>query len=145
DVLVRLEDGLAEPSGQRRFDFEQEPERPAVDFAPSAPGPDQLFEEACNHEEAGRFEEAISVYRQMLLAGGATPQVCLNLANALYNIGQKEAAAERLYQAVELDGGFAEAWNNLGVVLTKLGRRREAAAAFGQALTARPYYSDAHY
>ena len=39
------------------------------------------------------------------------------LANVLYASGQREQALERLYHVLELDRNFAEAWNNLGVLL----------------------------
>ena len=60
-------------------------------------------------------------------------------------MGQKELAAERYSQAAETDGSFAEAWNNLGVVLVELGKPEEAVTAFERALLANPHYADAHY
>jgi Flp pilus assembly protein TadD len=61
---------------------------------------------------------------------------------ALYRLGDKEGARQRLYLAVALqpDG---EAWNNLGLVLEELGQWDEAYAAYLQALALG--CADAHY
>ena len=141
-VLVRLDDGLAEPTGQRYFDFAD----PADEESTIAPiSGEQWFELGCEHEDAGQFGHAVEAYRQALLVGGPSAATCFNLANAFCALGQKERAIERYYQAVELDPGLAAAWNNLGVVLSDLRKSNEARNAFDRALTADPLYSDAHY
>jgi tetratricopeptide (TPR) repeat protein len=66
-----------------------------------------------------------------------------NLANVLYALAMKEEASERHRQAVELDPGCAEAWNNLGITLTELNRFDEAIDAFQRAIALQ--YFDAHY
>ncbi|HEV8061000.1 MAG TPA: tetratricopeptide repeat protein [Gemmataceae bacterium] len=144
ELLVRLEDGLADPSGQRCFDFESHTE-PAVELPESRPSAEQLFDQACAFEDAGHLEEAIKAYRQALLAGGAGATTCYNLANALYAFGQVEAAIERYYQTVELKPDFAEAWNNLGVALSESGRRDESRIAFEHAVSANPPFIEANY
>jgi tetratricopeptide (TPR) repeat protein len=143
ELLVRLRDGLADPTGQRRLDFEAT-EEPVSLSQPSATAA-QWFELGCDHEDSGRFGEATDAYRQALAVGGPDAVTCFNLANCLYALGQKERAAERYSQAGEADGSFAEAWNNLGVVLVELGNRHEAVTAFEHALAANPHYADAHY
>src|SRR5262249_46485358 len=119
ELLVRLKDGLADPTGQRRLDFD------SVDDAVSLPQPEatgvQWFQLGCEHEDAGRFSEAADAYRQAMVVGGPSAVTCFNLANCLYALGQKQRAAERYSQAAEMDASFAEAWNNLGVLHVELG------------------------
>jgi tetratricopeptide (TPR) repeat protein len=144
-LLVRLDDGLADTSGQRQFDFDNLSEPPEVSLRQPPATSQKLFEQGCENEDCGRFDEAVEAYRQALLLGGPNPTICFNLANALNAMGQKEQAVERYYQAVELNRTDVDAWNNLGVVLSDLGRTREAIAAMEQALAIDRDYADAHY
>jgi tetratricopeptide (TPR) repeat protein len=144
ELLVRLKDGLADPTGQRRLDFDAVPDD-TMSLSPPQPSAVQWFELGCEHEDAGRFSEAADAYRQAMVVGGPSAVASFNLANCLYALGQKERAAERYSQAAELDASFAEAWNNLGVLLVELGKAKEAASAFEHALAANPAYADAHY
>jgi tetratricopeptide (TPR) repeat protein len=143
ELLVRLEDGLAEPTGQRRLDFDATNEPVNLSQPPATAA--HWFDLGCEHEDAGQFDEAADAYRQALAVGGSNAVTCFNLANCLYAMGQKELAAERYSQAAETDRGFAEAWNNLGIVLVDLGNTEEAVTAFERALLANPHYADAHY
>ncbi|GIW79156.1 MAG: O-linked GlcNAc transferase [Gemmatales bacterium] len=146
-LLVRLEEGqLAETNGQLQFDFPDEEESSeTVRFETVGDGETDWQSEAEVHAEAGRLVEAARCYRRALLQGEADAETSFCLANVLYELGEKEAARERYYQAVELDGGFAEAWNNLGNVLCELEAFDEAIWAYRQALAAEPLYADAHY
>jgi tetratricopeptide (TPR) repeat protein len=145
ELLVRLADGLAEPGGQRCFDFNSAAEEPSVTPLERRVTAEEWFQRACRHEETGQNEEAIHAYRQALLEGGPNPSISFNLANVLANLGRPDQAIERYCQCVEADGDFAEAWNNLGVVLTKLNRLEEARIAFERAIRTDPVYGDAHY
>jgi hypothetical protein len=146
DLLVRLEDGLAEPSGQRCFDFREDQEQPSTVTLPaSSSGAEAWIENAAKHEEREEWVEAVEAYRQALLLGARSGLLYFNLANTLAALGHKEQALERYYQAVECQSDFAEAWNNAGVVLTDLGRPAEAKVAFQCALQAESAYADAHY
>jgi tetratricopeptide (TPR) repeat protein len=145
ELLVRLDDGLADTSGQRHFDFDDVSEPPEVSLPQPPATADQLFEQGWQNEECGRLDEAIEAYRQALLLGGPDPTICFNLANVLNAMGQTEQAVERYYQAVELNRADVDAWNNLGVVLADLGRGREAIAAMEQALAIDNDYMNAHY
>ena len=144
-LLIRVDDDLVEPSGQRHFDFAEPPEQINLKIQHGPVTVDEWFDLACEHEDAGRLAEAEQAYRQALLLGGPDRDIGFNLANVLYALGHKQRAAERFYQVVELDASFAEAWNNLGVVLADLQRREEAKAAFEKALALNPHYADAHY
>jgi tetratricopeptide (TPR) repeat protein len=129
-LLVRLESGLVEPSGQMYFDFGDDPS--IIDARPATA--EEWFQLGCQHEEDGALDDAIHAYREALLTGGPHADTCFNLANALYAVGRKEEASERYRQAVELQRDQAEVWNNLGVALGDLGQCGNAESAFHKAI-----------
>jgi tetratricopeptide (TPR) repeat protein len=143
DLLVRVGQALAEPSGQLRLDFSDGNQDLAVAFAQRRPTADEWFELACQHEDAGRLAEAEQAYRRALLEGGPDPVSSFNLGNVLYALGRKAEAAERFHQALELNPEDGECWNNFGTVLAELKRTVEANDAFKRAIQLG--YADAHY
>lgn len=152
ELLIRLENGqLAEPTGQPRFDFRDEPEADAHPHLSLTKGRDrdrsaeEWFTLGSDRETASRWVEAAEAYRQALLVGGPNAVVSFNLANVLYALGQKEMAAERFRQAIEIDPQSAGAWNNLGVVLSELGQVAEAVRSFEKVLELDPHFADVHY
>ena len=165
-LLLRQGEGLVEPGGQLRFDFDawDEPDEEADPDAPTEsqastilamPAPDDLPLEAMTPEEMcseairldddGQLEAAADVYRAVLVATGPTAQVCFLLAELLYRTGDVSAARERYSMAVELDEDFVEARANLGCVLAETGRLELAVAAFHGALAYHDEYPDVHY
>jgi len=148
-LVVRLENGqLAEPSGQLLLPFDSEPAEslPAsLPWIAEAKSASEWFELGCQAEGREEFNQAAHAYRQALLAGGPSAEVCFNLANVLCSLGEHARASERYRQVLELDPNFWEAWNNLGTVLSYEGENEEAVAAFRQALRLHPNYADAHY
>jgi tetratricopeptide (TPR) repeat protein len=163
-ILLRQGDGLLEPGGQLRFDFqEQETDAPsaaeqeapdsairiphsAYDLAASAIAtPDEMSRAAANMEDEGRLDEARDMYRAALVAGGPTAEINFRLAELLYRQGEPAAARERYYAAIELDEDFVEARANLGCVLSEMEQRELAVAAFEGALAYHADYADVHY
>lgn len=171
-ILLRREDGLMEPSGQLRFDFESVP-TPEVagesrggsfsaetSLAPvsweeaiqawggdSPPyyTPEELLQMAAELDEAGRLREAAEMLRAAMAAAGPSAEMCFQLADLLYRLGDLSAARERYYIAIELDENFVEARNNLGCLLAETGELELALAALEGALAYHPHYADAHY
>jgi len=164
-ILLRQGDGLVEPGGQLRFDFDStESEQPpvsttegvlstckgvepgdAADQAEVVQSPQRLAALGAELEEAGQLTEAAESYRAAMAAGGPTPELCFQLAELLYRLGEVGAATERYYMAIELDEDYVEARANLGCVLAEAGRLDLAAAALEGALAFHADYPDAHY
>lgn len=153
-LLIKRGDAILEAHGQQRFDFSGDCD--AADEAvtiPLRPGqasearhtPEQLVAQAQVYEDAGELAEAADLYRSALVAGGADPQICFQLAECLYRLGELSAARERYAMAIELDDAFLEARANLGCVLAELGQTDLAIAAFEGALALHADYADAHY
>ncbi len=164
-LLLRREEGLIEPDGQMRIDFDAL-EHPDVDTEPesattfsfleavldnedpvdsSIESPAQLVELANQLEDEGQYESAIEVYRLLALAEGPTPENCFRLAELLYQTGDPHGARERYFMAVELAPDFVEARANLGCVLVELGQNELARSAFEGALEHHREYPDVHF
>ena len=100
DILLRRGEGLVEPSGQRRIDFDrleeapqEEPDEPVrIPIEPSAVedfvSEDQYRSLAVELEDEGRIAEAIEVYRSLLLGFGSNAETCFTLAELLYLQGR---------------------------------------------------------
>jgi tetratricopeptide (TPR) repeat protein len=168
-LLVRREEGLAEPTGQLLIDFdvakpqvadESDHEPIAIPFEAadalrkkSAARPrgshpyaaDDLRVLAAELAEGGQPEQAIEAFRALLFSGEFAAEDQFDLAELLYQAGDLSAARERYYVAIEMDEDFVEARSNLGCVLEEQGQLPLAEAAFRGALEYHPDYADAHY
>jgi tetratricopeptide (TPR) repeat protein len=168
-LYVRRGESLSEPSGQLLIDFEtvtesDDGEGRAVPVAVSmasagitAEGParipaeatgrsaDDLRSLASDLEECGQRQEAIEIYRTILISGEFTAEDHFFLAELLYRAGDLAAARERYYVAIELDEDYVEARANLGCMLAELGDLPLAEAALRGALAHHPDYADAHF
>jgi tetratricopeptide (TPR) repeat protein len=144
-LLVRLRDDLlAEPAGQLCWDFSDD-SCVTVALDDTEPTQQEWFEIGWAHEQADRLDDAIHAYRQALLADEPSADICLNLANVLYALGQLDNAIERYWQAVELEPAWPEAWNNLGVALSECEQYEDAIAAYKRAIELNPSYPDPQY
>jgi len=162
-LLLRQGEGLTEPGGQLRIDFdaiesqqtdgskhgsEASSTLSLADYAAEksvCATPDEMVRTAANFEDEGHLEAAVEMYRAALTAGGPRPEVCFQLAELLYRLGDITAARERYFMAVELDEDFVEARANLGCVLAETEELELAVAAFQGALAYHQDYPDVHY
>ncbi len=165
-LFVRRGEGLAEPSGQLLIDFDaaKSPAAGEADMPAAIPfvaalrdgsarrargahpmAAEDLRALAEELEESGRDDQALDVFRAILVSGDFTADDHFALAELLYRAGDLSAARERYYVAIELDEDFVEARSNLGCVLAEQGDAGLAEAAFRGALEYHPDYADAHY
>src|ERR1700687_476718 len=110
-------------------------------------------------EKAKRFGNAVTDYqkaielRKQTMAAGAKPDDPKILAAYYNNLGQAEARAGQLDDAVKSydlaaqqnPAGAAQYYYNQGAVLTNRGKVDEANAAFDKAIAADPTKADAYY
>jgi len=68
-----------------------------------------------------------------------------NLAHAYKSIGDFEAAKEAFYKAAQLQVGFADPLNHLGLLLKQEGKIKKAEKAFIEAIARNPDYAAAHF
>lgn len=171
-ILLRQGEGLIEPGGQLRIDFDaleiehaadaSEVRESILSFVPrskSGDDPTTAFplaqqppaEEDCllagayDAEDAGELELALDFYHAVLARDGARADICFQLGELLYRVGQIDAARERYFMAIELDESFVEARASLGCVLAESGRHDLAIAAFQGVLKMHDDYPDVHY
>jgi tetratricopeptide (TPR) repeat protein len=100
----------------------------------------QAFELARQHHRSGRAHEAEKIYRE-IAARKEMPAHALVLAAVLVNLGGiladrgELAEAIQLYrQAIAINSGMPESYNNLGNALKATGKLHEAIAAYRQAI-----------
>ncbi len=150
-ILLRQGDGLVEPGGQLRFDFDAWQSAAAEEAAGPPPStaipasPEQMCRLAAELEEDGQLAAAAEMFRAAMAAAGPKPELCFQVAELLYRLGDLAGARERYYMAVELDEDYVEARANLGCVLAETGQRELAVAALEGALRYHPEYADARY
>ncbi len=159
DLLLRQGEGLIEPGGQMRINFEhpaddlQDADRTILSLEPRAEEtsleelttPAEFIEMATELEDAEEFDSAIEVYRAMSLAFGPSADVSFRVAELLYHQGDLCGARERYYTAIEQDATFVEARGSLGCVLVELGQQELARSAFNGALVHHADYPDVHF
>ena len=154
EILLRQGDGLIEPGGQWRFDFDAGEADTAhgwggsLTAAPTMAVPttaEQMCRLAAELEEDGQLVVAAEMYRAAMAAAGPKAEICFQVAELLYRQGDLAGARERYYMAIELDEDYVEARANLGCVLAETGQRELAVAAFEGALRYHPDYADVHY
>lgn len=86
----------------------------------------------------GKFEQAISLYRELNQAVPNNAGLILNLGMALQQAGKKREAVPVLETAVKLDPGVAPAWLFLGTARLQLGETALAVKAFKRVLDLQP-------
>ena len=103
---------------------------------------DEQFAAALRHHRAGRLIEAERLYRQICAADTNHVGSWHLLGVLAHQLGRKDAA-DLIGRAVALKPEFAEAHNDLGVVLGAQGKLTEAIACFEQAVALKPAYAEA--
>ena len=164
-VLLRQGEGLLEPGGQLRFDFDaldqpaeestqgnrkvltiwDTPEATTSNIQIIASESDELLSAAYQSEDDGDLETTIDYYHAILSRDGPRADIHFQLGELLYRIDQIIAARERYYSAIELDPDYVEARASLGCVLVETGQIDLAIAAFRGALSLYEDYADVHY
>jgi tetratricopeptide (TPR) repeat protein/2-polyprenyl-3-methyl-5-hydroxy-6-metoxy-1,4-benzoquinol methylase len=103
-----------------------------------------IFAQAVGHHQAGRLDEAIARYRQVLALKPDLTSAHNNLGNALCEQGKFEEAEASHRRALALQPDQAEAHNNLGAVFFEREQLDEAVACYRQAIALEPDYAEAH-
>jgi Flp pilus assembly protein TadD len=80
-----------------------------------------------------KFEEAVTLYKDMVVATPSDSRLWNNYGAALNGAGQPAQAAAALENAVRLDPSFKQAWTNLGNLYQSQGDTARASAAFANA------------
>ena len=106
---------------------------------------DQIFHKAIAAHQAGKIEEAESLYRKILKIEPTHLDVNNNLGILLYKTNRLGESEKCLKKAIELKPDFAEALNNLGNVQKGLIKLDEAKVSYQKAIDLKPGFAEAHY
>lgn len=114
-------------------------------FAPGAGSGKEVDGLVVGHRlmAAGEYELALKAYYRSAAQYGATVDTLSAIGSANLKLGRLGQAEQVLRRAIEKDGEFAPAWNNLGVVLVEQGKDAEAARVFQTAFALDSGQSDA--
>lgn len=102
-----------------------------------------LFAQAIAHHQAGRLDDAIADYRQVLALRPDLGPARNNLGSALCEQGKLEEAETIYREALALQPDQAELHNNLGTVLVERDGLDDAVACYRKALALDPGYAEA--
>lgn len=83
-------------------------------------------------ERRGKHEEALASFRKSTAVRSNYPDH-YNAATMLLHLGRDEEALAELEASIEQNDGYAEAWCNRGIALSKLKRHEEARKSFERA------------
>ena len=100
---------------------------------------------ALNAHEAGRLDEAIAAYRELLSVEPRLPEVYNSLGDALSRREDHEDAVSAFRRAVAFRRDYLDAHFNLGNVLKRLGRLDESLFSYDRCLELSPEHSGAHW
>jgi tetratricopeptide (TPR) repeat protein len=106
--------------------------------------PNQMLQVALSHHQAGRLQQAESLYRQILAQNPRHADALHLLGLIAYQMRRLEVAADLIGQAVALQPGSADFHCNLGSVLHSQGLLDKAIACYQRALALQPGLPEAH-
>jgi predicted O-linked N-acetylglucosamine transferase (SPINDLY family) len=104
----------------------------------------QVMEQAIQHHQAGRLQQAETIYRQVLGADPNYPDALHFLGVLAHQMGKNEIALELIRRAVAQNPNQPGYYNNLGYVLTAMGRFKDAIAALKMKVLLQPDAADGH-
>lgn len=99
---------------------------------------EQAIELATGHHNAGRFQQAEGIYRQILSVQPNHPDVLNLLGTLVTQVGQRDAGIQIIRQAIEINPGNGVYHNNLGQALTDAGRIEESVVSLRRATELNP-------
>ncbi|MDR3438541.1 tetratricopeptide repeat protein [Telmatospirillum sp.] len=130
EVVTRVASALA--------DLTDRTQKPSADAA-------QLFQQAVEHHQAGRFDEAERLYRSILATEPRNVGCLYHLGLVAQQRGRHADAVDLFQQAVQLNGKVAGLHGSLGTSLAALGRLDDAIASHKRAIALEPELVSAIY
>jgi predicted O-linked N-acetylglucosamine transferase (SPINDLY family) len=107
-------------------------------------GLSRTFRAGLVHHQAGRLDQAETLYRKVLAAHPDHADALHLLGVLAYQCGKLAPALQLIERALPALAELPDAHLNYGNVLRAVGRPTEAAASFGQAIALRPDHGMAH-
>jgi tetratricopeptide (TPR) repeat protein len=130
------------PEGQLFIDFSGEE---SAKVTPATAASDELFFQALEDEDAGRFSEARQKYEKILASAPDHVDALVNLGTLLFLAGSESDAASRYLQALAINPEHVEGNYNLANLLEGQGELEAAVLFYQKAIQAEPDFADAHF
>jgi tetratricopeptide (TPR) repeat protein len=108
------------------------------------PGAPQLFALAVERQQAGDFQQAEQLCRQILQAEPRHAEALHLLGVLALQTGKHDAAIDLIRRALQLKPDFVDALNNLGLALKQLGKLDDAAESFRGVIRLKPDHAEAY-
>jgi len=105
----------------------------------------ELIDQAIEHHEAGRYDQAAALYQRILEASPRHADALHLLGVVAYQQGNDTQAVELIGQAIEVDPSQGAFHNMMGLVLCRLGRLKEAEVCLRVAVDREPGLAQAHH
>ena len=86
----------------------------------------------------GDYRSGLAIWEATVNRRPANPVALAAYGEALYSVDRLQESLANNEKALQVNPGYADAWNNLGVTLVKLGRLPEAVEAYTRSLRERP-------
>ena len=106
---------------------------------------DLLFQQGIKLHEAGRFDEAEQIYRQILETAPNNPDIINLLGLIAQNKGLHQEAIAYFAKAIRLSPSHAPYQFNFAVSLEGLGKLREALDAYEKVITLAPDVKETYF
>ena len=113
-------------SGQYLLAFEGDPAAGALKVIEPKIEPEDAIDRGYRLHEAGRLDEAETVYRDALKTGETDPLLLYNLGVLLEDLERSAEAAQSYRAALQADPSLADGHYNLALLCEKLGLAQEA-------------------
>lgn len=97
------------------------------------PTADEMIKQGMAASQAGRYEEAINVYKKIIAKDSANFIALNNLGVTQFKAGNRNGAQESLRRAIEIKEDYPDCHYNLAIVLQESGKHEEAQAEFKKA------------
>ena len=104
----------------------------------------KTIQQAAELHQAGRLQEAVDLYQEILRANPRDWEVQYNLGNALRLLGRFGEGMQAYIMAIRHRPDLAEAHNDLGIALAELGRWEDASEALRRAIILAPTMTGAY-
>jgi tetratricopeptide (TPR) repeat protein len=106
--------------------------------------PDDLLRRAGAAELAGRWNEAIELYRRVLAIDPNCLHAINRLGAAAGETGDLSTAVRHFLNSARIDPNQSEVWFNLGVAQSRLGRTQDALTSFDGSIALSPGFAAGH-